>query len=72
VITHGLGLALSVAGLVVLYVAGTRGGRWVLVSTAIYGATLVVLHAGATLYRCPACPDGGASRRLRSILRTPS
>lgn len=56
VVTHGLGLALSVAGLVVLLAAATRGDRWVLVSTAVYGATLVVLYAGSTLYHSARSP----------------
>jgi len=50
-ITHGLGLALSLAGLVVLVVlAALRGTAWHIVSCAVYGATLVILYAASTLY----------------------
>ena len=50
VFTHGLGLALSVAGLIVLLAAGQRGDGRRILSTTVYGATLVVLYAGCTLY----------------------
>ena len=50
-VTHGLGLALSVAGLVILTVfASLRGGAWHVVSCSIYGATLVILYAASTFY----------------------
>jgi hemolysin III len=50
-ITHGIGLALSIAGFVVLLVlAATKGSAWQIVSCAIYGTTLVALYAASTLY----------------------
>ena len=49
-VTHGLGLALSVAGLIVLFAAGRRGDGRSLLSTTVYGATLAALYAGSTLY----------------------
>lgn len=50
-LTHGLGLVLSVVGLIVLIVlAALRGTRWHVVSVSIYGATLVLLYAASTLY----------------------
>jgi hemolysin III len=50
-ITHGIGLALSIAGFVVLLVlAVSRGSVWQIASCAIYGTTLVVLYAASTLY----------------------
>ena len=50
-VTHGLGLALSVGGLVVLVVlAALRGTPRHVVSVSIYGATLVLLYAASTLY----------------------
>jgi hemolysin III len=49
--THGAGLLLSVAGLVVLVVVATvRGNTWHIVSVAIYGSTLVLLYAASTFY----------------------
>ena len=50
-ITHGIGLALSIAGFVVLLIlAATRGTAWQIVSCAVYGTTLVALYAASTLY----------------------
>lgn len=50
-LTHGIGIALSVAGLAVLVaLAGLRGGAWQVTSAAIFGATLVLLYTASTLY----------------------
>jgi hemolysin III len=50
-LTHGLGAVLSVAGLVLLMVyAGLHGDGWHVVSTAIFGTTLVLLYTASTLY----------------------
>ncbi|MCX6556479.1 MAG: hemolysin III family protein [Candidatus Aminicenantes bacterium] len=50
-LTHGLGALLSLAGLVVLVIlASLRGDAWHIVSCCIYGATLVLMFAGSTLY----------------------
>ncbi len=50
-ITHGIGAALSVAGLVVLVVYGALyGDAWRVVSFSVYGATLVILYLISTLY----------------------
>ncbi len=50
-ITHGIGVALSLAGLVVLVVfAALRGTVWHVVSFSIYGTTLVLLFTASTLY----------------------
>lgn len=50
-VTHGLGLALSVAGLAVLVVlASLRGTAWHIVACSVYGATLVALYAVSTVY----------------------
>jgi hemolysin III len=50
-LTHGLGAVLSVAGLVLLVVFATRhGDAWHVVSTAIFGTTLVLLYTASTLY----------------------
>lgn len=49
--THGVGAALGVVGLVLLVVASSRQGTaWHVVSTAIFGATLVLLYTASTLY----------------------
>lgn len=50
-VTHGIGAALSVAGLVLLVVfAALRGDAWRVVSFSIYGATLIILYLASTLY----------------------
>lgn len=63
-LTHGAGLALSIAGLVVMLVAAaTRGDAWVIVSCAVYGSTLVLLYLSSTLYHAL------ARTRARNVLR---
>ncbi|MDF1552293.1 MAG: hemolysin III family protein [Deferrisomatales bacterium] len=57
VITHGLGAALSLIALVLLVgVTWVRGDAWHLASTAIYGATLLILYSGSTLYHSARSP----------------
>lgn len=50
-ITHGIGIPLSIAGLVLLVTfSALYGNAWHVVSTAIYGSTLVLLYTASTLY----------------------
>lgn len=50
-LTHGLGAALAVAGLVLMTVfAALRGDARHIVGAAVFGATLVLLYAMSTLY----------------------
>jgi hemolysin III len=50
-ITHGAGVALAVAGLVVLVVAAaTRGTVWHVVAYTVFGASMVLLYLSSTLY----------------------
>lgn len=57
-ITHGIGAALAVAGLVVLVVfAALYGDTWRVVSFSIYGATLVILYLISTLYHSFTSPQ---------------
>ncbi len=50
-ITHGAGVALAIAALVILIVfSALKGTPWHVVSFSIYGATLVILYLGSTLY----------------------
>jgi hemolysin III len=63
-ITHGVGLALSVLGLVVLVVlASLRGGALHIVACSVYGATLVAMYGASTLYH------SSRRRRPRRVLR---
>jgi hemolysin III len=49
-ITHGIGTALSIAGLVVLIVsAAWKGTAWHVVSFTVYGVTMVLLYTASTL-----------------------
>jgi hemolysin III len=66
VVTHGLGIVLSVAGLVALTVlASLRGDAWYVTSTAIFGGSLVLLYTTSTLYHC--FHDEGRKRLLRKF-----
>lgn len=50
-VTHGVGLALSLAGFVALLtLALMRGGKRHILGCAVYGATLVAAYAASTLY----------------------
>ena len=63
-LTHGVGLALSVAGFIVLVVlAAIRGSAWRIASCAVYGSTLICLYTASTLYH------GIRSRRLKRVLK---
>jgi len=58
---HGLGAALGVAGLAVLVVMSVlHGTAWHVVSTAVYGTSLVLLYLSSTLYH--ALPMGRAKQ----------
>ena len=51
IVSHGIGLLLSIVGLVILVVdASLSGSVWHIVSFAIYGASLVVLYLASTLF----------------------
>jgi hemolysin III len=64
-LTHGLGLVLSFAGMVLLiYLAAIRGDGWHLVSCSIYGATLVMLYGASTAYHSIQAP------RVKGVLKT--
>ena len=50
-VTHGIGLFLSIAGLVILVVLSKiHGDTWRIVSFSIYGSILIILYAASTLY----------------------
>lgn len=50
-LTHGFGLLLSLAGLVFLVtLAALNGDVWHIASSAVYGASLVILYAASTCY----------------------
>lgn len=50
-ITHGIGVGLAIAGLIVLVVFAARiSDTWKVVSFSIYGATMITLFLSSTLY----------------------
>lgn len=50
-LTHAVGVALSVAGLVLMVTFSARhGDAWHVVSTAIFGVSLIALYTASTLY----------------------
>lgn len=63
-ITHGVGAALSVAGLTLLVaLAAIYGDVWRIVSFSIYGSTLILLYLASTLYHSIQYP------KVKHILR---
>lgn len=57
VISHALGLVLSIAALVLLVVfASLEGSAWHIVSFSIYGASLIVLYSASTFYHYSRTP----------------
>ena len=57
-ITHGFGLALSVAGFAFLVIlAGIKGDFWHILSSVIYGSSLVTLYAASTFYHGASSPQ---------------
>jgi hemolysin III len=57
-ITHGIGAALSVAGLAVLVTfASLMGDPWRIVSFSVYGATLILLYLSSCFYHGFTRPD---------------
>jgi hemolysin III len=64
-LTHGLGIVLSITGLVVLTTfASLYGTVWHIVSCSIYGTTQILLYTASTLYHSIPLP------RVQAVLRT--
>jgi len=62
-ITHIVGAALALAGLVVLVVSAShKGDVWRIVSFSVYGATLLLLYSSSALYH-------GTDGRIKKFLR---
>ncbi len=65
-IIHGTGIGLSIAGLVLLAVfSSLYGDAWVIVSTVIFGASMIVLYSASTLYH--AFRNENIKRRLKKF-----
>lgn len=64
VVSHGIGILLSIIGLVILIMTARESGNtWHTVAFSIYGATLILLYLASTLYH--GCPEGKAKRILK-------
>lgn len=61
-ITHGIGVALSIAGLVIMIVLAASVSAISVVSVSIFGATLILLYLASTLYHAITHP------RLKYVL----
>ncbi len=54
-IIHGIGIGLSIAGLVILVVfSALHGNAWAVVSSSIFGASMIVLYSSSTIYHAVA------------------
>jgi len=57
-LTHGFGLLLSIAGFVFLVVmASVKGDFWHILSSILYGLSLVILYAASTFYHSATLPE---------------
>lgn len=65
-LSHGIGALLSVAALVLmLSVSLHSGDNWHLVSSIVYGSSLILLYTSSTLYHAISAAD--IKRRLRQL-----
>lgn len=65
-ITHGFGLALSVAGFLFLVIlACVKGDFWYIASSLLYGLSLVTLYAASTFYHSAVSP--ALKKRLQIV-----
>jgi len=65
-VTHGIGLALSVVGLIALVVLSiVRGSAWHIAGCTTFGVTLVLLYGASTLYHSFHAP--GLKRILKIL-----
>lgn len=63
-LTHGIGAVLAVVGFIVMLAfAITQGDAWSVVSTSIYGSTLVLMFLASTLYHAIQVPH------VRKVMR---
>lgn len=63
-LTHGFGLVLSIAGFFILiWLASITGDAWQILSSLVYGSSLIVLYGASTFYH------GATSPRLKQTLQ---
>ena len=65
-IIHGIGAALGIAALVILVMfASIYGDIWAIVSTAIFGTSMILLYAASTVYH--AIPNPEVKKKLKKL-----
>src|SRR5450759_223049 len=64
-VTHGLGLAASLAAAPVLIVVAARRDAWQMVGSSVFAGTLVALYAASTIYH--SLPPSRAKRVFRVL-----
>ncbi len=65
-ITHGTGLLLAVAALVILIIfANSKGDIWHLIGMTVFGTTLIILYLSSTIYH--SFPEGKWKKTLRVV-----
>ncbi|MBO7605059.1 MAG: hemolysin III family protein [Elusimicrobiaceae bacterium] len=63
---HGLGIILSIAGLVILAAfSSVYGNAWTIVSSVIFGVSMIMLYTASTIYH--AVPNAKAKRILKKF-----
>lgn len=57
-IIHGIGAALSIAALVIMVMLSSLDGNvWAIVSTAIFGTSMIILYSASTVYHAVPNPE---------------
>lgn len=65
-IIHGVGVALGIAALVILVIfSSIYGDAWAVVSTAIFGTSMIVLYSASTIYH--AIPNPEIKKKLKKF-----
>src|SRR5699024_11779814 len=68
-ITHGIGVLLSIAGLVLLIVfSSMKGNPWQIVSVTIFGVTMLIMYLTSTIVH--SLPKGKRSEEHTSELQS--
>ena len=63
-VSHGVGILLSIAGLAILVAfSSLNGDAWHIISSSIYGATLILMYSASTLYH------GVSHEKAKSVLQ---
>ena len=65
-VIHGIGIALSIAALVILVIfSSLEGNVWAIVSTAVFGTSMIVLYTASTIYH--AVPNPELKKKLKKF-----